>query len=73
MKGSKCSVSERSFSVGTLAETVLALGKGGVNSLIVPFLPLFLDAMKDEDEEVRSNGVFGLGVLVENGGDLLLP
>ncbi|XP_065270616.1 importin-4 [Emys orbicularis] len=67
-----CSVAERSFAVGTLAETL-----GGLGRATAPFvprlLPPFLGAARDSDPEVRSNGVFALGVLAEHGGEALLP
>uniref|UniRef100_A0A674ICL5 Importin 4 n=1 Tax=Terrapene triunguis TaxID=2587831 RepID=A0A674ICL5_9SAUR len=65
-----CSVAERSFAVGTLAETL-----GGLGRATAPFvprlLPPFLGAARDSDPEVRSNGVFALGVLAEHGGEAL--
>ncbi|XP_067389258.1 LOW QUALITY PROTEIN: importin-4 [Emydura macquarii macquarii] len=67
-----CSVAERSFAVGTLAETL-----GGLGRATAPFvprlLPPFLAAARDPDPEVRSNGVFALGALAEHGGEALLP
>ncbi|KAH1182212.1 importin-4 isoform X1 [Mauremys mutica] len=67
-----CSAAERSFAVGTLAETL-----GGLGWATAPFvprlLPPFLAAARDADPEVRSNGVFALGVLAEHGGEALLP
>lgn len=64
------SVAERSFAVGTLAEILLACGQVSVN-FIDPLYPLFMKMIKDEDEEVRSNSVFALGVLLANSGDKL--
>ncbi|XP_074838416.1 importin-4-like isoform X2 [Carettochelys insculpta] len=67
-----CSVAERSFAVGTLAEAVVGLGRA--TAPFVPrLLPPFLGAARDPDPEVRSNGVFALGVLAEHGGEVLLP
>lgn len=64
---SSCSPAEKSFALGTLAESVVALGPA-----VVQFIPQILSALisgvRDEDKEVRSNSVFGLGVLVEHGG-----
>lgn len=34
--------------------------------------PVFTRMTKDEDEEVRSNSVFALGVLAVNGGDAMI-
>lgn len=65
-------MAERSFAVGTLAETL-----GGLGRATAPFvprlLPPFLGAARDPDPEVRSNGIFALGVLAEHGGEALLP
>ncbi|XP_069113686.1 importin-4-like isoform X2 [Argopecten irradians] len=59
------SVAERSFAVGTLAEIVQACG-----TAILPFTdtlyPLFMKMVRDEDEEVSSNAVFAVGVLIAN-------
>jgi hypothetical protein len=64
------SVAERSFSVGTIAEMIQALG-----SATAPFVqklyPLFMKFVKDSDEEVCSNAVFGLGCLCASAGDPL--
>ncbi|XP_056015924.1 importin-4-like isoform X2 [Ostrea edulis] len=64
------SVSERSFSIGTIAEIIQAAG-----SATVPFLqklyPLFIKFVKDSDEEVCSNAVFGLGCLCASCGNHL--
>ncbi|VDI78314.1 importin-4 [Mytilus galloprovincialis] len=64
------SVSEKSFAVGTLAETLLACGQVSVN-FVDPLYPLFMKMIRDEDEEVRSNSIFALGVLMANSGDKL--
>nr|XP_022312451.1 importin-4-like isoform X1 [Crassostrea virginica] len=64
------SIAERSFSIGTIAEIIQASG-----SAVVPFLqklyPLFLKFVKDADDEVCSNAVFGLGCLCASCGDHL--
>jgi len=58
--------------MGTLAEIIEACGIA-----MLPYVdmlyPLFRKMLKDEDEEVRSNTIFGLGVLVANSGDKLFP
>lgn len=66
------SISEKSFAVGTLAETLLACGQVSVN-FVDPLYPLFMKMIRDEDEEVRSNSIFALGVLLGNSGDKLFP
>ncbi|KAH0626147.1 hypothetical protein JD844_000940, partial [Phrynosoma platyrhinos] len=61
------SFSDKSFAVGTMAETIQGLGQA--SSAFVPrLLPLLMGAARDVDKEVRSNAVFGLGVLAEHGG-----
>ncbi|XP_072169720.1 importin-4-like isoform X2 [Diadema setosum] len=65
-----CPASDKSFACGVLAESVCAL-KGSVAPFVDPFLKIFTHLTQDEDEEVRSNAVFGLGVLAEHGKDAL--
>ncbi|KAK3601657.1 hypothetical protein CHS0354_038220 [Potamilus streckersoni] len=63
---------EKSFAVGTLAETIHACGPT-MGAYVEILYPLFMKMIHEEDEEVRSNTVFALGVLVENGGEKLYP
>lgn len=66
LQKTSCSIAERSFSLGTLAESVEALGT--VSGQFVPqLLPLFMQGACDEDDEVRSNAIYGLGVLGQHG------
>lgn len=60
------SLAEKSFAIGTIAETVQQLGTSCAQFLPRLF-PVMLSGAKEEDEEVRSNAIFGLGVLVEQG------
>ncbi|KAM9066255.1 importin-4 [Sarcophilus harrisii] len=62
-----CSVAEKSFAVGTLAEAMQGLGPSSAQ-FVSRLLPVLLGAGRDSDAEVRSNAVFGLGVLMEHGG-----
>ncbi|XP_066460134.1 importin-4 isoform X2 [Eleutherodactylus coqui] len=64
---SSCSPAEKSFAVGTLAESVVSLGEATAQ-FVAQLLPPFITAAQDKDNEVRSNAVFGLGVLAEHGG-----
>jgi len=66
-----CTVAEKSFAVGTVAEIIQAMGSSIIEyiALIAPWL---LKAISDEDDEVRSNSAFALGVLCENGKDNML-
>ncbi|KAJ8374895.1 hypothetical protein SKAU_G00054750 [Synaphobranchus kaupii] len=64
---------DRSFSVGTLAETLQLLGgvAGGravAGQLSNQVLPVLVGGVGDSDVDVRSNSVFGLGVLAETAG-----
>ena len=44
---------------------------------IVPFVqhlfPVFMTSLKDEDDEVKSNAIYGLGLLAFYGGDVITP
>ncbi|XP_066578957.1 importin-4 [Amia ocellicauda] len=65
-----CTVAERSFSLGTLAEMLQALGgvSGGgavAARLAARLLPVLVGGARDSDAEVRSNSVFGVGVLAQ--------
>jgi len=61
-------VSEKSFAIGTIAETLQSMGSAAAGFLS-PLYPVVMTTVKDDDEEVRSNAVFGLGILVANGGE----
>uniref|UniRef100_A0A8C0JS78 Importin 4 n=1 Tax=Canis lupus dingo TaxID=286419 RepID=A0A8C0JS78_CANLU len=71
-----CTVAEKSFAVGTLAESIQGLG-GASAQFVSRLLPVLLSTAREADPEVRSNAIFGLGVLAEHGGrpllGLLLP
>merc|ERR1712080_246341 len=67
-----CSVAERSFSVGTMSEMVVAL-EGNVSPWVPTLLAVFYAGIADEDEEVRSNAAYGLGVLPYYAKDMLYP
>ncbi len=68
MQKPTCSVSDKSFSIGCLGETLNEMGPSAA-----PFsshlFPIFMAHLGEEDDEVRSNSVFGLGVLAANGGE----
>ncbi|RMX51322.1 hypothetical protein pdam_00004673, partial [Pocillopora damicornis] len=67
-----CPVSDKSFAIGTISEVMLAMSHA-----IVPFVqhifPVFMTSLQDEDDEVRSNTIYGLGILAFYGGDLITP
>lgn len=62
-----CTVAEKSFAVGTLAESIQGLGAASAQ-FVSRLFPVLLSASREADPEVRSNAVFGLGVLAEHGG-----
>ncbi|XP_057344534.1 importin-4 isoform X3 [Manis pentadactyla] len=62
-----CTVAEKSFAVGTLAESVQGLGAASAQ-FVSQLLPVLLSSTREVDPEVRSNAIFGLGVLAEHGG-----
>ncbi|XP_033626576.1 importin-4-like isoform X1 [Asterias rubens] len=67
-----CSSAEKSFATGTLSESIVGMGEA-TRPFLQHLLPVFLNMAHDEDEEVRSNAVFGLGVLAQNGGEDAFP
>ncbi|XP_010636011.1 importin-4 isoform X3 [Fukomys damarensis] len=62
-----CTVAEKSFAVGTLAESIQGLGAASAQ-FVSRLLPVLLSSAQEADPEVRSNAIFGLGVLAEFGG-----
>lgn len=64
--------SERSLAAGTLAELVQSMKEA-----IIPFsadmFAIFLRGINDPSEDVVSNSVFGMGVLLESCGAALIP
>ncbi|KAK6629085.1 hypothetical protein RUM43_002902 [Polyplax serrata] len=68
----KTSVSQRSFFVGTLAECMALIGPE-LRYQAVQMLQVFLPLIKDEDQEVRSNAIYGLGELVLHSKEPLYP
>ncbi|KAK7498967.1 hypothetical protein BaRGS_00009776 [Batillaria attramentaria] len=62
------STAEKSFAVGTLAEVIESIGDGTV-AFVDALYPVFLRMVREEDDEVRSNAVFALGMLAANGGE----
>lgn len=53
--------------MGTLAESIQGLGAASAQ-FVSRLLPVLLNAAREADPEVRSNAIFGLGVLAEHGG-----
>uniref|UniRef100_A0A3B1JNG4 Importin 4 n=1 Tax=Astyanax mexicanus TaxID=7994 RepID=A0A3B1JNG4_ASTMX len=70
---SSCTVADRSFSIGTIAETLHALvnvagGRAVAGRLVKRLLPVLVAGVRDSDAEVRNNSVYGLGALAEAAG-----
>ncbi|XP_013410822.1 importin-4-like [Lingula anatina] len=65
------SIAEKSFAIGTLAETTEALGPA-IGPFVQHLYPVYMTGIRDEDEEVRGNAAFAIGILVANSGDALL-
>lgn len=75
---SSCTVADRSFSLGTLAEILQSLGgvAGGravAGRLSNRLLPVLVAGVRDSDPEVRNNSVFGLGSLAQAAGPIITP
>lgn len=66
-----CNVSERSFAAGSLAECLEPLG-GHLHSFVPVLLPIFLNLVKDDEDTVRNNAVFGIGELALHGGPIVV-
>ena len=64
-------MSEKSFAIGTITETLQSMGDAA-SGFVLPLYPVVMATVKDEDEEVRSNAIYGLGVLTANGGAVAL-
>lgn len=60
-------MAEKSFAVGTLAESIQGLGAASAQ-FVSRLFPVLLNSAREADPEVRSNAIFGLGVLAEHGG-----
>ncbi len=63
---------DKSFAIGTIGETLYEMGEASAEFCEVLY-PHFLNMTQDEDEEVCSNAVFGLGVIMANGGQVMQP
>lgn len=62
-KGNEELQSDRSFAYGTISESFQALQEN-TGALFDSLLPLYLDGLNDEYEQVRHNVAYGLGELV---------
>lgn len=66
------SLSQRSFSYGTLAECMKPLGFY-IDSFKINLLQIWHTGCSDKSDEVRNNAVFGLGEMVLYGRDCIFP
>jgi len=66
------SVPERAFAVGALADCVEPL-QGGLEPFLKHVLPVFSENLRDDEDDLRNNAVYGLGELVRWGGELMAP
>ncbi|KAK3691936.1 hypothetical protein RRG08_047945 [Elysia crispata] len=66
------STPEKSFAVGTMAEVIEACGEPVGSAFTSILYPVFTRMARDDDDEVRSNSVFALGVLTVNGGPFMI-
>jgi hypothetical protein len=67
-----CSVAERSFAVGAIADSLEPL-QGVLQPFLQHLLPLFVEMIKDSEDDVRNNAVYGLGEAVLWGGEAGTP
>ncbi|XP_057178521.1 importin-4 isoform X2 [Triplophysa rosa] len=73
---SSCTEADRSFSIGTIGETLHALvgvagGRAVAGRLSNRLLPVLVAGVKDSDPEVRNNSVFALGALAQAAGPIV--
>ncbi|CAF1456207.1 unnamed protein product [Rotaria sp. Silwood1] len=59
----QASVSDRSFVIGVLAETVQNMNELLITPYLQSLFTMFYQYLIDDDEEVRTNACFGMGVL----------
>lgn len=64
------STAEKSFAVGTLAEVIESI-EDTTKLFVDQLYPVFQRMLKEEDDEVRSNAVFAMGMLAANGGEVM--
>ncbi|CAG8515602.1 454_t:CDS:10 [Diversispora eburnea] len=57
-------IADRSMAIGCLGESTAGL-KSGISEFTEQLLPLYLKALNDEEEEVRSNAAYAIGLLCQ--------
>ncbi|XP_067234291.1 importin-4 isoform X2 [Chanodichthys erythropterus] len=73
---SSCTEADRSFSVGTIGETLHSLagvtgGRAVAGRLSNRLLPVLVAGVRDSDAEVRNNSVYALGSLAQAAGPII--
>ena len=63
-------ISEQSLGVGTIAECLQAMGPATA-AFVQHLYPLISKLLGHDDNEVRSNSMFAMGVLAGNGGEAI--
>ena len=63
----QCSVAERSFAVGAIADSIEPLA-GVLEPFLPHLLPVFVEMTREEEDDCRNNAVYGLGELILWGG-----
>merc|ERR1740129_2221214 len=58
-----CTTAERSFSIGSIADCMEPLA-GNIGPFMKHLIPSCMELMKDAEDDVRNNAVFGLGEMV---------
>lgn len=71
-----CTEADRSFSIGTIGETLHSLvsvagGRAVAGRLSNRLLPVLVSGVRDSDAEVRNNSVFALGALAQAAGPIV--
>jgi len=66
----QCSVAERSFAIGAIADSVEPLA-GVLDPFLPHLMPVFMELTRDEEEDCRNNAVYGLGELILWGGAIM--
>jgi importin-4 len=69
----KCTVGQRSFSTGIIAECMEPLGFGQIPTVAGQLLPLLSKLAGDKESDVRNNSIFALGEMALHGKDCVFP
>merc|ERR1712183_1098004 len=66
----QCSIAERSFAIGALADSIEPLA-GVIEPFLPHLLPVFSELTMDTEEDCRNNAVYGLGEMILWGGQVM--